>query len=833
MREGGRVVWVASQAEVVMAPSPDGGRPLLVGALVDVTERRHVESALRESEARLRAVFSSIDEGFCLCEMVLDGDGHPVDYRFLEVNPLFEAMTGLADAAGRTAKQLVPALEDRWVQTYAEVALGGQARRFEEASPAMGRSFSVFAVPVEPTGRFALVFSDVTERRQSEAMLRVGAANDAYRVALTDALRAAGSDAEQLSAAVDLLATHVGADRVMWAESRPSSHPGAGAPPMLLRASWSGPGMIDVAAQRAVLEGFGPAMVDAMTAGRAVVSGDITAEGLDAEAMEAFGRIDVVAHITVPLVREGRLVALLGVHQSTPRAWTHADVGLVAETAERVWSSVEAARARAAERRARERAELLADVVGQLEAVRGVGARARRLLELLVPTVAPGAAIEVRAAAGEPLRIEAGSGRGSAPVMVPIDAGDTRGELWFPGRRSLVEEWSFLVEVGARVGLLLENARLLEQEHDIALRLQRALLPERLVSHEGIAVAARYEAGSDGLEVGGDWYDSYLLPDGTVVLTVGDVVGHGLDAAAAMGRLRTALSTLAQRCSGPAQLLDHLDEFMATSDGVSFATALVAFFDPPTGVLRYCSAGHPPGLVRSAAGETRWLPDGRGLPLIGRRTDRTEGVTTLEPDDLVVLYSDGLVERRNEVIDDGLDRLRHAVIEVGEQEPEVVCSALVDRLCSLAPGGDDVVVLCLRVLATDVQFHLALPAEPPSVARTRAAARRWLAQRGVGEDQQIDALLAIGEAVANAVEHGMAAHGSGTVQLSLADRSTTSQVRIDVEVSDTGVWREAGPGRDRGHGTGIMQRLTRAFERTSGPPGTTVTFTLAWVRRSS
>jgi len=157
------------------------GRPVrnkrgeLVGgvvALLDVDAERRAREDLAEREARFSALFSSIDEGYCLAEMILDDLGRPVDYRFLEVNPLFEAMTGLSDAAGRRVLELVPGLEPHWIETYARVALGGETIRFEQGSEAMGRWFDVFAAPAQPRGRFAVVFKDVTERRWAEAALR-------------------------------------------------------------------------------------------------------------------------------------------------------------------------------------------------------------------------------------------------------------------------------------------------------------------------------------------------------------------------------------------------------------------------------------------------------------------------------------------------------------------------------------------------------------------------------------------------------------------------------------------------------------------------------------
>jgi PAS domain S-box-containing protein len=137
-------------------------------------ERARVARSLRESEERYRTLFTSIDEGFCLGEMVFDDDGRPIDYRFLDVNPMFEEMTGLSDAKGKTAYELVPGLEARWVETYGRVALDGETRRFEDGSEAMGRWFDVHASPVEPkgSGRFVAVFKDITERKRAEEELR-------------------------------------------------------------------------------------------------------------------------------------------------------------------------------------------------------------------------------------------------------------------------------------------------------------------------------------------------------------------------------------------------------------------------------------------------------------------------------------------------------------------------------------------------------------------------------------------------------------------------------------------------------------------------------------
>ena len=323
--------------------------------------------------------------------------------------------------------------------------------------------------------------------------------------------------------------------------------------------------------------------------------------------------------------------------------------------------------------------------------------------------------------------------------------------------------------------------------------------------------------------MGGDWYDAFELPDGRVALTVGDVVGHGLAAAAAMGQVRTALAALADHAAGPGELLERLDGFLARSGTTDFATVCYVIIDPATGVMQYASAGHPPMLVVSPAGETTWLDRAQSGPLTGGEPRvRPQESTVLEPGSLLVLYSDGLVERRKERFEYSLERLAAAGRAVAGLPVEEVCRTLMAKLGVDSSREDDVAVMAMRLEAVSAaHYHRRFPARGTELRALRASMRCWLDGRAVGQPLQQTLLLAVGEACANSIEHAYRDAEPGNVEV---DMSQSADDGFLVEIRDSGSFQPVVAREDRGRGTEIMRRLTAGFSRESTPTGTVVRF---------
>lgn len=245
-----------------------------------------------------------------------------------------------------------------------------------------------------------------------------------------------------------------------------------------------------------------------------------------------------------------------------------------------------------------------------------------------------------------------------------------------------------------------ELMRARRQEQDVALRLQRSLLEGELPEAPGLEIDVAYRSAEAGLEVGGDWYDAFWLRDGeAVALVVGDVVGRGIDAAATMGQLRSAVRALAATGLAPAPLLDALEAFSRRHDVGRMTTVVFCELDVRSGELRWACAGHPPPALAPPDGEPEFLMGGRSLPLDAHQPGapaREEGVCRLAPGSLVVLYSDGLIERRGRPLQEGLDRLLAAVARHRAEPAGALTARLLHDLHD-AEHRDDLCLLAVRL----------------------------------------------------------------------------------------------------------------------------------------
>jgi PAS domain S-box-containing protein len=268
-----------------------------------------------------------------------------------------------------------------------------------------------------------------------------------------------------------------------------------------------------------------------------------------------------------------------------------------------------------------------------------------------------------------------------------------------PGRSFRPADRSLLRDAADRAALGVRGAELHEEEHRIAVILQRGLLPRHVPTVEGIELAVHYEAAGVGAEVGGDWYDSFVLPGGRLGVVLGDVAGRSIPAASAMGQLRTATRAFALIDDGtaePGEVLTRLHRYQLTQGEDELFTVVYVVLDPAAGGARWASAGHPPPLLRSDGGAVSYLQGGDGLIGLGETTYTTFSRELLDGD-VLVLYTDGVVERRGESLDAGLDRLAR-VAASGPDELDALRAHILAEL--LPPGGrlaDDVTALLARI----------------------------------------------------------------------------------------------------------------------------------------
>lgn len=352
--------------------------------------------------------------------------------------------------------------------------------------------------------------------------------------------------------------------------------------------------------------------------------------------------------------------------------------------------------------------ELLGSGSGSGSGVGGVGGEAEARAPLHTD---PGSKVEQALATREPAWLSsplawrddeataALAAGGWALALLPIDGEGVEGVLAvsYPSVHTFADDEKALLEtVGVLAARALSRARRYDNEHGMAVTFQRAALPSDLPVVPGLSIAARYRPGTEWATVGGDWYDVVVVDDHRVVLVVGDVVGHGMQAAASMGRLRTAFQTIAPLEPDPGRMVEAISAQVAMIPDAFCTTVVCLVVDLDARTLTWCRAGHPPPLLIDQQGGR--LLDEEGLPPLGVLPDEVAPVHRhdLAGHESLILYTDGVIERRGESLDEGFRRLEVVAGDLVDLEPEELIDALLLALVPSQEQADDVVLLVVR-----------------------------------------------------------------------------------------------------------------------------------------
>jgi anti-sigma regulatory factor (Ser/Thr protein kinase) len=398
-------------------------------------------------------------------------------------------------------------------------------------------------------------------------------------------------------------------------------------------------------------------------------------------------------------------------------------------------------------------------------------------------------------------------------LPIPDTSGEPGGGIGLLTARSRLEpvEWELLGAYATQAARSLERAWAFEHEHELAVRLQRSLLPSDLPRAPGITLAGEYLAGGKGIEVGGDWYDAVRRPDGILELCVGDVSGRGVGAATVMGRQRSTFRAYAYDHESPAEILRRMIRHVQEDEMI---TAACVTIDPIEGVLTYSSAGHPPPLlVDRASGEVIRL-DGASAPPLGVADpgDMIEQRVQLPANATLALYTDGLVERRGESIEDGIDVLGRTLAGGAKVSAE---GTLTEIAQAIGSPTDDVALLVASVTPASA-FGIEVPARSDILPDVRRRLRAWLGRQGFAAAAP-EVVLAVSEALNNAIEHAYSGAG-GVIDLRMSAEGSL----LRIEVTDRGEWRQSMPSDERGRGMMLMNTLMDRVEIVTNGEGTRV-----------
>jgi PAS domain S-box-containing protein len=871
-RPDGVIRWVETRGREL-----EGGD--WVGVSIDVTEKHVVADALHEANERLQETVARLDT--LLANAPLGFAFYDREMRYVGLNHPLAEINGLAidEHIGRRVSDLLPDVGptiEEMLQAVLEsgapvsdVELTGQT----PAQPGVERhwlaSYYPVAGPDDDAAGLGAIVVEITEHKRQERIARLSGAVSELLAAnpdLTELLRRAASImVPELgdSCGIYLLPRTGVARRFAIAHVDPEMAE-----------------LLETADARWPLDIERMLHMSAdLRAGRPVYAKHVGQKLRELftrgeEQAEVAERLDVRSSIVAPLHVGDDVVGLLCLDYTgeSGRVYQDADVALAEILAERLVGVLERAYLTAEAARARGRLNLLAAISDLLAVGLDTRARLDAVTDVVLPTfgdacvaylfaddhlqpvtckvVGEGAEGGLVAGPDVPAANVHGPGavatafRTREPVLirdVPDDLGEparilgVRSLLVAPllsqaepigvlvfgysrsERRYAREDLALAREIAGRVAPAVEDAMQFERELATAEALQRSLLPDQLPVLQDADLATRYVPGGVGLKVGGDWYDAVPLHDGRVMLVIGDVVGHGVRAAASMGKLRNVLQYSALDGLEPAQVLTRLNAYFCALNDADMATLIVAEYDPARQRIVYASAGHPPPMLRLPDGAVEALDHGRSMPLCASdQAQYQQAERDLPAGSTLVLYTDGLIERRGESLDVGLGRLAKKLHAAPAAVEDVADALLRDFLADDAPA-DDVALLCVRVRGPEDALRLRLRASARELALMRRATGEWLERLGATDEEIHEITVAVNEAAANAVEHAY-----GLVDADFVVEGDRVGDAVELAVRDFGSWRMRKGTPDRGRGLKLARALMDEVDVQPGSEGTIV-----------
>jgi len=657
----------------------------------DVTEHKQAEEELKKNERKYRTLFDAIDEGFCIIEVIFDENEKPIDYRFLEINPAFERQTGLIDAEGKRMRELAPLHEEHWFEVYGRIALTGEPARFENPAAQLGRWYDVYAFRVgQPEERqVAVLFNDITERKRAEQEREYALQTSNLLLKAADTLALSINLQETLDALADILIEVTGRHRVVVSLYDKDTDE-------LVITSSRGRETLPVG-MRVEIARLAPQVRESIVEKRPVVV-DYNAPDMPEENKRRAESLNTKLSLSAPLVLGSEIVGHIGLDEpGERREFTERELDLIEGIASQAAVVLEnarlyektAARARTFEA-VNQMGRLLNSTFSMEDTFSQIADYATLLLGMpsSVLLVLDKESWEFRVAAAEGVSSELihktitlneaktiGLGRmdiqalgdlstlsaipffadsikqgfTSALVSTLFIENEPRALLVLPDKKRILpseEDLSALSIFTNQAATAIRNAERHEAERHIADTLQASILvmPERV---EGIEYGYLYRSATETARVGGDFFDIFELEHDKIGIVIGDVSGKGIEATALTTVVKNTIKAHTYEDGTPAIIMSKTNDLVTRVSPLgSFVTVFFAMLDKKTGKLTYCNAGHPPALIKRTSGAMDMLA--KGSPIIGVFSGMhyRSGKGKLEKGDILVLYTDGIIEAR-------------------------------------------------------------------------------------------------------------------------------------------------------------------------------------------